>query len=186
MRSSICLLLSLCCHFVAAQDSLGTMLKRQLLRDWQRAKGYTQEYLNAMPAEKYNFRPVDGVRSFAEQMLHFAKANAGMAFIGTGLRSVDSKVFVHPNFGESSTSQGKDSVAYYVATSYDIMIDAIKNIDFSRLAEEVSWDLPGGRRTATRLGWLSKAFEHQTHHRGQCTVYFRLVGIRPPNEMLWD
>jgi hypothetical protein len=33
--------------------------------------------------------------------------------------------------------------------------------------------------------WIMKAFEHQTHHRGQCTIYIRLLGIRPPNEKLF-
>jgi hypothetical protein len=33
---------------------------------------------------------------------------------------------------------------------------------------------------------LAKAFEHQTHHRGQATVYLRLKGVAPPNEMLFN
>jgi uncharacterized damage-inducible protein DinB len=32
---------------------------------------------------------------------------------------------------------------------------------------------------------LAKAFEHQTHHRGQATVYLRLKGVTPPQEMLF-
>jgi uncharacterized damage-inducible protein DinB len=32
---------------------------------------------------------------------------------------------------------------------------------------------------------FSKAFEHQTHHRGQTTVYLRLKGVKPPDEMLF-
>jgi len=32
---------------------------------------------------------------------------------------------------------------------------------------------------------FSKAFEHQTHHRGQTTVYLRLKGIKPPKEKLF-
>jgi uncharacterized damage-inducible protein DinB len=32
---------------------------------------------------------------------------------------------------------------------------------------------------------LSKAFEHQTHHRRQTTVYLRLKGLTPPNEKLF-
>jgi uncharacterized damage-inducible protein DinB len=39
--------------------------------------------------------------------------------------------------------------------------------------------------TATRLSWLMKAFEHQTHHRGQTTIYLRLAGVRPPGERLF-
>ena len=183
---SLSLLLLLCYFSVAAQDSLGFLLKQQMIKDWQRAKTYTQEYLNAMPADKYNFRPVDSVRSFAEQMLHFAQSNAGFAAIATGFRTPAVLPFTNPNFVKSPTAQNKDSVVYYVNTSYDIAIQAITNLDVTKLNETVSWDLPGGHRTATRFTWLMKSFEHQTHHRGQCTVYLRLVGITPPGEKLWD
>ena len=185
MKLLFSLLLSLCVFSVTAQNDLNETLKQQMLKDWGRAKAYTREYLDAMPADKYNFRPVDSVRSFAEQMLHFAQSNAGMASIGTGFKNVAVQAFFSPNFGKSSTAQNKDSVAYYATTSYDFMIDAIRNMDFSKLSEVVSWDLPGGKRSETRLAWLLKAFEHQTHHRGQCTIYIRLLGIRPPGEKLF-
>jgi uncharacterized damage-inducible protein DinB len=37
----------------------------------------------------------------------------------------------------------------------------------------------------TRDEAFQKAFEHQTHHRGQTTVYLRLKGVTPPNEKLF-
>jgi len=74
---------------------------------------------------------------------------------------------------------------YYVNRSYDFAINAVKNTDFNKLTEMVTQDMPGGRRSATRLAWLLKAFEHQTHHRAQCTIYLRVAGIRPPAEKLW-
>ena len=171
-----------------AQSFSLSELKEQMIKDWKRAKAYTQEYLDAMPADKYGFRPADSIRSFAEQMLHFAQANAGSAFIGTGVNNVAGQVFRRPDFAKLPAAQNKDSVMYYVNTSYDIMINAIKDMDFGKLGEEVSFDLPApaGKRIATRLGWLLKAFEHQTHHRGQCTIYLRLQGVRPPAEKLWD
>jgi len=171
---------------VIAQDSIRITLKQQMLRDWQRAKVYTLQYLDAMPSDKYGFRPVDSVRSFAEQMLHFSQSNAGFAFIGTGIRNAAGTAFYSQTFGKSPSAQTKDSVVYYVSTSYDIMIDAITKLDFAKISETVSWNLPGGKRSTTRWGWLQKAFEHQTHHRGQCTVYLRTAGVHPPNEMLWD
>jgi len=186
MKLLLTLLLFISSLSVLAQDSLNMTLKQQMLKDWQRAKAYTQEYLDAMPADKYNFRAVDSVRSFAEQMLHFARSNAGFASIGTGFRSPALLPFYNPNFEKLPGLQNKDSVAYYVNSSYDIAIEAIKNLDVAKLNELVSFDLPGGRRTATRLTWIMKAFEHQTHHRGQCTVYLRLVGVKPPQEKLWD
>ncbi len=104
-----------------------------------------------------------------------------MAFIGTGAPFP----FSSQNFEKSPGAHSKDSVMYYVNTSYDVMINGIKNLDPGKLGEVVSWNMPGGRRSVTRLTWLLKAFEHQTHNRGQCTVYLRLSGIRPPAEKLF-
>jgi len=186
MKPLFALLLSVSFFSLAAQNSLNETLKQQLVTDWERAKAYTREYLDAMPADKYSFRPVDSIRSFSEQMLHLALANVGMGFFATGFKDAGAQSrFFRPNFEKIPTVQGKDSVMYLVTTSYDFMISALKNTDFGKLEEIVAQDLPGGRRSATRLAWLLKAFEHQTHHRGQCTIYLRLVGIRPPAEKLW-
>lgn len=166
---------------VSSQNGLSDTLRQQLIRDWHRAKDYTDEYLSAAPADKYGFRPTDSIRSFAEQMLHLAAANAGLIFIGTGAKYP----FTSQNFEKSASLQNKDSVVYYVNTSYDFAIRAIENLDFSKLLEVVSWNLPGGTRSVTRLAWLLKAFEHQTHHRAQCAIYLRLMGIKPPAEKLF-
>ncbi|HKQ75853.1 MAG TPA: DinB family protein [Blastocatellia bacterium] len=34
----------------------------------------------------------------------------------------------------------------------------------------------------SRGAMLLNAFEHQTHHRGQMTIYLRMKGITPPPE----
>jgi uncharacterized damage-inducible protein DinB len=65
--------------------------------------------------------------------------------------------------------------------SYDFVIDGIKNMDASKLEEKNK----RGSFDETRYAWLLKAFEHQTHHRGQTTIYIRLLDIRPPNEKLF-
>ena len=186
MKPFFSLVLTLCICFVNAQNSPNELLKQQLINDWERAKAYTQEYLDAMPANKYSFRPVDSVRTFAGHMLHFSRANVALVTFATGAQNKSvQNIFFKPTFEESPTAQNKDSVVYYVNMSYDFVINAIKNADFSKLDEVVTTDMLRTRRSATRLGWLLKAFEHQTHHRGQCTVYLRLTGIRPPSEKLF-
>ena len=134
-----------------------------------------------MPADKYGFRATDSMRTFAQQMLHLAAANAGLAFIGIGAPYP----FASQNFEKSPALQNKDSVVYYVNTSYNNMINGIKNMYAETLVQVVGWNMPGGKRTITRLAWLLKAFEYQTHHRAQCIVYFRLLDIRPPAEKLF-
>lgn len=160
-----------------AQGIQPDSIKAQLLKDWERAKAYTNEYLVAMPADKYTARAVDSIRSFSEQMLHMAAGTIGLSANGTG----KARIFTGFNMEKSAGSQTKDSVSYYVNTSYDFAIDGIKNMDAAKLGEYFK----RGNFNETRLTWLMKAFEHQTHHRGQCTIYIRLQGIRPPAEKLF-
>lgn len=186
MRAYLVVLLSLYFFSATAQTTLNESLKQQMLKDWERAKTYTQEYLDAMPAAQYGFHAVDSIRSFAQQMLHLAFSNVFLVSFGTGSHdSVTQKQYFARNLEQSSTAQNKDSVVYYVNTSYDFVMNAIRNFDFAKLTEVVTQRNPGGTRTETRLAWLLKAFEHQTHHCGQCTIYIRLLGIRPPAEKLF-
>ena len=43
-----------------------------------------------------------------------------------------------------------------------------------------------GKFNETRIAWILKAYEHQAHHRGQTTIYIRALGLKPPNERLFD
>ena len=158
-------------------QNLNETLKAQFIKDWERAKEYTNEYLNTMPADKYSFKANDSVRSFAQQMLHLAQANIGLSANGTD----KARLWPGRRLEASATAQTKDSVVYFVNASYDFVIEGIKAMDFSKLEEKTGT----GNFANTRLAWLLKTFEHQTHHRGQTTIYIRLVGIKPPNEKLF-
>jgi uncharacterized damage-inducible protein DinB len=162
----------------SAQTLTGEDIKTQFVNDWERAKAYTLDYLNAMPADKYSAKPVDSIRSFSQQMLHLASGNVGLITTATG-----EKITGFPGRGleSSATAQTKDSVVYYVTKSYDFAIESVKKLDPNKLGE-LTGQAP---RQITRFAWLLKAFEHQTHHRGQTTIYIRLQGIRPPNERLF-
>lgn len=186
MKPLTCLLLT--CYFFSAigQSTFSDTFKQQILKDWSRAKAYTQEYLDAMPADKYQFKATDSTRSFAQQMLHLAFANLGL--VTTATDSVEKnlrEIMRWQSLETSANVQNKDSVVYYVNASYDFVINAIKNLDPGRFSEIVTQRTAGGLRTEMRLTWIMKAFEHQTHHRGQCTIYIRESGIRPPGEKLF-
>ena len=60
---------------IKAQSFTMKDVKTQMEKDWERAKTYTIDYLNTMPADKYSFKGVDSIRSFAQQMLHLASGN---------------------------------------------------------------------------------------------------------------
>jgi DinB family len=160
----------------SAQNLTADSIKAQFIRDWERAKSYTLEYLDAMPADKYSFKAVDSIRSFAQQMLHLASGNAGLIHFATGVRAG-----FPMNLEKSPTAQNKDSVVYYVTKSFDIAIQGLKDFDPAKFGEEV--DMRGEK--VSRFALFEKAFEHQTHTLGQTTIYIRLVGIRPPAERLF-
>jgi uncharacterized damage-inducible protein DinB len=158
--------------FVQAQSPIEEMVK-----DWERAKAYTKEYLDAMPAEKYGYKPTPEIRSFAQQMLHLTDANYGFASAATGVPSP-------VGFGESekSTDQSKENVTKLVMAGYDFVINSIKTMTPAQLSEATKLF---GRFDMSKGKALEKCFEHQTHHRGQTTVYIRLAGATPPQEKLF-
>jgi uncharacterized damage-inducible protein DinB len=149
----------------------------QMVAEWQRAKVYTKSYLDAMPADGYGFKPTPGIRSFAEQMLHLATDNYGFAAFASGKANP---------IGDSSLEKiaqpTKEATTIQVMESYDFMINTLQNMTADQMNEMVK------RRNGqeiSRANLFGKGFEHQTHHRGQTTIYLRLKSVTPPNEMLF-
>ena len=154
-------------------------IKAQMVKDWERAKAYTVDYLNTMPENKYSFKAVDSLRSFAQQMLHLAGGNVFIMMNATGQPPLS---WLPSDIEHSATSQKKDSVMYYVTASYDYCINAVKNYDVNKWGEKTKMF---NTYEETRFALMNKAFEHQGHHRGQTTIYIRLQGIKPPQERLF-
>ena len=161
-----------------AQSLSSNDIKAQMIKDWERAKSYTVDYLNTMPADKYSFKAVDSIRSFAQQMLHLASVNVFLMSTATGMTPLS---FIQSDPEHSRTAQNKDSVMYYVTTSYDYCMNAVKNSDVTKWGEIKK--IFGMEVTSFAL--MNKTFEHQSHHRGQTTIYIRLLGIVPPQERLF-
>jgi uncharacterized damage-inducible protein DinB len=169
--TTLCILLC-SFHFAQAQTSADAMLK-----EWERAKAYTKEYLDTMPEAGYALKPTPEMRSFAEQMLHLTDANYGIGAAATGEKSP-------VGFGDSekATDKSKANVTKLVMDGYDFVISSIKKMTPAQFNETVKLF---GRFELTKEMALAKCFEHQTHHRGQATVYIRLAGAKPPQEKLF-
>jgi uncharacterized damage-inducible protein DinB len=176
--SFMVLLASVLSIHVSAQTLSNEELKMQMANDWVRAKAYTNEYLNTMPKDKYSFKAVDTTRSFAQQMLHLAAANVFLMATATDQAPLPWVSFTLEN---NKTAQSSDSVVYYVNASYDYCLNAVKNSDPKKWKDKVK--LFGFETTKFEL--MNKTFEHQTHHRGQTTIYIRLNDIKPPQEKLF-
>ena len=149
----------------------------EIAKEWERAKAYTKEYLDAMPDSGYALKPTPEMRSFAEQMLHLTDANYAFASAATGVKSPTGLGEL-----EKSSDKSKANVIKVVLAGYDFVITNAKKMTPAQLNEMTKiFD----RFDMTKGTALAKAFEHQTHHRGQTTVYLRLAGVKPPQEKLF-
>ncbi|KAA5543404.1 DinB family protein [Adhaeribacter rhizoryzae] len=174
----ICLLL---CLFISSTAAVaagpGPLSKSQMTAEWQRAKEYTKEYLDAMSEEGISFKPTPEMRSFAEQMLHLANAN----FMFAATVSGKANPYQGKNLEKLPDYKTKAALSKVVLESYDFVISTLNGTSEAQLSENIKLF----NHDLSRDLAYQKAFEHQTHHRGQTTVYIRLKGIKPPNEKLF-
>src|SRR6201996_180310 len=149
----LAILFTLLIAFVSAN----AQTKEQMIADWQRAKAYTKEYLDAMPEDGYSFKPTPEMRTFAAQMLHLADGNYGLVDAATGKPNPLGRVSA-----EKTVTQTKDATTKAVMDSYDYVINALQGMNPAQLQETVK----EGGKDIPKYVLFNKAFEHQTHHRG--------------------
>jgi len=153
----------------------------QMVAEWQRAKLYTKSYLDAMPEDGYGFKPTPEIRSFAQQMLHIADANYVFATVASDKPNPLGETLASNKINEKTVSPTKEATTKAVMDSYDFVISTLQNMTPEQLQETTKF----AKYDITRSGLFGKVFEHQTHQRGQTTIYLRLEGITPPKEMLF-
>ena len=153
----------------------------QMVAEWQRAKLYTKSYLDAMPEDGYGFKPTPEIRSFAQQMLHIADANYVFATVASDKPNPLGETLASNKINEKTVSPTKEATIKVVMDSYDWVISTLQNMTPDQMQETTKF----GKHVIIRSGIFGKAFEHQTHQRGQTTIYLRLKGVTPPAEMLF-
>jgi uncharacterized damage-inducible protein DinB len=160
----------------ASSSVFAQFTQSQMVAEWQRAKAYTKEYLDAMPADGYAFKPTPEIRSFAQQMLHLTDGNYFLISTASGKPNPLGK-----NSAEKTGEQTKEAVTKAVMDSYDWVISTLQSMTPAQMQETIKF----ANQEMTRSGMFGKGFEHQTHHRGQTTIYLRLKGVTPPAEKLF-
>lgn len=145
-----------------------TDFSQAMLPIWERAEAYTLLVAEAMPAEKYGFRPVPEVRSFAGQMLHLAGS------IDTLIGDLSE---VPPPFEDAET-EDKVRILDITRQMFAYGGDIIRNLTEEQ--EQQMRSLFGGAVTLPGKERVLFLRDHITHHRGQLVIYLRLNDIEPP------
>lgn len=133
----------------------------------------------AMPADKYSWRPNDQVRKVSEVYMHVVGPNMLMpSMLGAappkGL-TIPEKPFDLAAKWESEVTS-KEEVIARLRESFDYAAEAIKTIPSKDLDTETSiFGFPASKRA-----YILILLSHAHEHLGQSIAYARTVGVVPP------
>ena len=125
----------------------------------------------AIPADKYTWRPAPDVRSFAEVFLHVCAANYNLyKLVGTPPPAgMDVR-------GLEKSTADKTKVIATLKDSFAHAKKAITSMPDADLDKSMDWF--GGKNTDR--GILLFIVRHAAEHLGQSIAYARFIGIVPP------
>lgn len=122
----------------------------------------------AMPAEKYSFKPSPEMNSFGHLVMHIAQSNNTFCAKISGQAAPDAKI---------AESDPKDKLVAMMKDSFAFCSTALANVDDSKLGEQL---MLFGNRPISRGGALVALGGSWTDHYATEAIYLRLNGILPP------
>jgi len=142
-------------------------LAKELVATWKRATVEIIDVAEAMPENKYGYKPTPEVSSFGDQLVHVA---------GITQRFIDTAKGIKTDPGHKSMT--KPEVISLLKSTFQAAQDLIDPLTDAQLLEPVKF--PFGDRTVTRATfWQGPLYQIRNHH-GQLVVYLRMNGIVPP------
>jgi uncharacterized damage-inducible protein DinB len=121
----------------------------------------------AIPAEKYVWRPRPGVRSVSEALMHTASGNYFF------LRSMGVKAGEDLPKNPENRVTAKADVVRWLKASFDAVQDNYPKIERQKAVKFLG-------RDARCEGVLLRALAHANEHLGQMIAYARVNGVVPP------
>ena len=144
-------------------------LAGDLLKDWEAQKDTMMKLGDAMPPEKFSYKPTPELRTYAEQLMHVATSNVGLMRLldpNTTAPTLDAK------------ASAKAEVLKALGDSFDFGTSMLKSQTNATLQETVQGPRFLGPSTRARVVYRTMA--HTWDEYGAMTVYLRLNGIVPP------
>lgn len=153
--------------FTFAQDNLAQSTIQAVLTSNQ---AQVIQLAEAFSEEQYDWRPMEGVNSVGEALMHVAGGNYFLA----------SKMGFAPPEGVDMMKlgevKGKENIIAALKKSNAFVLEKIMEVDNASLAEEVDF----GFAKMNKLGGLLAMMEHNGEHKGQLIAYARSNGVVPP------
>jgi uncharacterized damage-inducible protein DinB len=131
------------------------------LRNWNSVGKKLIAMAEDWPEEKYDYRPNDQVRTFAQQLLHAA---ASMYFA------------TNPALGKSANDIEENPSRDTFKTKAQVVAFVKKAVEDGAAAIQQT----GDQGVVEHLGSWMGVIEHSGEHLGQLVVYYRNNGVVPP------
>ncbi|HWC74457.1 MAG TPA: DinB family protein [Gemmatimonadales bacterium] len=125
----------------------------------------------AMPAEKYNYRPTPAQMSFAQIQVHLANEGNDL------LCGKVSGVTAPPRATAADTTAGKDALVARLKETFQFCEQAFAKLDDSKLSQQIQLF---GPRPFTIAAAMFITVGDWADHYSQEANYLRLNGILPP------
>ncbi len=130
----------------------------------------------AVPEDKYGWRPGKGVRSIGEVFNHVAAANFGLpTFVGVKFEGALGRE-AFQKMGAMEKTSGKAKIVAQLKKSFEYARNAINGVKVADLDKKVKFF--GGEKTFR--GILMLIATHCHEHLGQSIAYARTNHITPP------
>ncbi len=146
-------------------NPVSATVKQQLPRFEKNMVGAAE----AMPAEKYNFKPTPEMNTFGHLVLHITQANNTFCSKISGALAPDVK---------TTDTDGKDKLVATLKASFEFCTAALAGVDDSKLGEQM---MLFGNRPASRATALIALSGSWSDHYATEAIYLRLNGILPPS-----
>jgi len=148
--------------------ALKSGVRAELLHDLDDMQKKILSLAMAVPAEKYAWRPVRGVRSVSEVYMHIAGGNYTLvSFVGA-------RPMIDTRSLERITE--KNRVLEELRRSFDYLRDAIGSTSDADLDKPIRMF---GNDSTERAAFMM-ALNHLHEHLGQSVAYARMNGVVPP------
>lgn len=142
---------------------------------WKMVEKDFTSLAEAMPEDKWNFRPTQGAfseaRTFAEQVKHVACGNEAWAKKLRGEKSPE-----HCDTGGPNPAKTKAEILSYLHQSFVMMDEGIA----ATKLENLMLPLKGPYAGDNRFEVLTSALWHISDHYGQLVIYARMNNVVPP------
>jgi uncharacterized damage-inducible protein DinB len=139
--------------------------------EWGHVSRQLVALAEAIPADKYSWRPAPGVRSTSEVFMHIALANFYLLSVTGPPMPADLK-----SEEMEKTVTGKPEVIAWLKRS----LSAVKTARAAVTASDLQRKVKVNNRDATVDGMYLRILVHDNEHMGQLVAYARMNGIVPP------